>query len=431
MRIFTWADSSTGYSYRDRTISTWYGGRTPSPGPDKRDWLARTDSRIQGGFQTSSEIGWMWTSNRGGSYQRMNTRIVKFDLSYNKTWEKAIWNNSYAWAYASVSPSSVGAIAGSIMVGGSNLYPGTVGWIIDDLNCNGFDNAWVAQGNSGPTSGRGGDYLWSQYINGNKWMVTGMAQRGGASNSQNIPRNADIGRVSTAFPRQYSLYVNSSPVAGASFSCSRGDMGCRQSGFTNTRMSYRSGTRVTVTAAATLGSRRFYRWYYGSSPQPVGRRYITVTMSATRSIRAQYGRYRTPAFVSSGVGCRTSGGIAKISGTSLPEIGKKATYVLTGAPKISPAILTLGFSSTLWGPIRLPFLLPGTPSCYLRTPPTITWSMATNNSGSASFALPLPNDIRLLGARYYNQYLPLEIRPTLALRASNLLQSTVGGWDFR
>ncbi|MCA8969449.1 MAG: hypothetical protein KDC95_06685 [Planctomycetes bacterium] len=430
LRTFTWADNSSGFSYRDKTIGTWYTGRTASPGPDNRDWLGRTDNRIQGGWQTANEIGFSWTSNKGGSFGRMFTRMVTFDTSWNVTRERSIWNNSYAWAYQSVSVSSVGHLAGSIMVGGSTVYPGTVGWIIDDYDCNGFDNAWVVGGNSGPDSGRGGDYLWSQYINGNKWIVTGMAQVGGSGNGNSQPHNAEIGRTSVAFPTVYTLTLNSSPVQGAGFSMNQGDYECRQNGTTQTTRRFRSGTAVSVTANSTLGSRTFQRWYIGSTAQPIGQRTISVTMSSSQTIRAQYGKYFTPSFTSTGTGCPTSGGTPTMSASGTPELGAKVTYGLRGAPRISPALMTLGFSNTVWGAFRLPLLLPGT-TCYIRCEPLVTWGVATDANGTANFTLPLETNPTFLGLKFYTQYWPIEVSPRIAIKTSNMITTTVGGWDLR
>lgn len=430
LRIFSWADTSTGFSFRDRAVGTWYSGRTASPGPDNRDWLGRMDNRVQGGWQTANEIGFLWSSNAGGTFGRVFTRIVHFDTAFNVVRERSIWNNSYAWAYGSVSVSSAGHIAGSMMVGGTGVYPGTVGWIIDDLNCNGFDNAWVASGNSGPDSARGGDYTWSQYINGNKWMVTGMAQVGGSANGSSQPRNAEIGRTSLTFPSTVTLTLASSPVQGAGFTMNVGDYECRQNGTTQTSRRFRVGSVVSVTANATLGTRTFQRWYIGSVAQPIGQRTISVTMSASQSIRAQYGKYFTPSFTSTGSGCPTSGGTPAMSASGTPELGARVTYNLSGAPRVSPALMTLGFNNTSWGAFRLPLTLPGT-TCVIRCEPLVTWGVATNASGAASFVLPLETNPSFLGLRFYTQYWPIEVIPTIAIKTTNMITTTVGGWDLR
>ncbi|HMQ21193.1 MAG TPA: hypothetical protein PKE00_01815, partial [Planctomycetota bacterium] len=193
---------------------------------------------------------------------------------------------------------------------------------------------------------------------------------------------------------------------------------------------FRVGSAVSVTANATLGTRTFQRWYIGSVAQPIGQRTISVTMSASQSIRAQYGKYFAPSFTSTGSGCPTSGGTPSMSASGTPELGARVTYNLSGAPRVSPALMTLGFNNTSWGAFRLPLTLPGT-TCVIRCEPLVTWGVATNASGAASFVLPLETNPSFLGLRFYTQYWPIEVIPTIAIKTTNMITTTVGGWDLR
>jgi hypothetical protein len=70
-------------------------------------------------------------------------------------------------------------------------------------------------------------------------------------------------------------------------------------------------------------------------------------------------------------------------------------------------MLFLGFSDTSWAGIPLPFELAplGASGCFLLTSIDDVQPVATNAQGAASFSYALPNNIYLLGERFYNQYL--------------------------
>ncbi len=88
------------------------------------------------------------------------------------------------------------------------------------------------------------------------------------------------------------------------------------------------------------------------------------------------------------------------SGTRGPRIGKLFTVTLKGLPNNRGALMLLGFSRKAWGPFTLPLPMAGLgmPGCELLASPDRV--LATVNG---TWGLGIPNDARLVGARFYNQ----------------------------
>jgi len=433
IRIYQWRDADAGFSARDRTIGTWYSGRTDITGPDGRGWLGRIDNRITGGFYTGAgndEIGFMWTSNQGGTFPHMFVRLVKFDAtSFTLTHERSVWFSEGAWAYPAADASSNGHVAGAACFGGGTFYPGTAAWIIDDLNCAGFDNIILTDGNFGPDSSRFGDYVTSQYINGNKWMVTAIAQRDGSGNSNSRPRNAEIGRTDLNFPTVYTLNVNSTPVQGAVVSLTA-DFTCRAGTDTNFTRRYRSGTVVSITAPTSLSGLPFARWNVNGTPQPTGQRTISVTMSGTTTVDALYGA--AGSFSSAGTGCLGSNSLRPtVSGTGSPIIGNTVTYRVSNALAGTPSFMHIGLSNTNWLGIPLPFNLSliGAPNCFAYIDQVITIGSTANASGVASLPFAIPFELSFVGVPHFVQWTTLDRAANrLGLTTSNYLRTTPGSF---
>jgi hypothetical protein len=432
LRIYQWRDADGGFSARDRTIGTWYSGRTDITGPDGRGWLGRIDNRITGGFYTGAgndEIGFLWTSNAGGTFPNMFVRMVKFDANtFDLTGERSYWFAAGAWAYPGADASSSGHVAGAMCFGGGTFYPGTAGWIVDDLNCSGLDNIVFTDANSGPDSSRFGDYVTSQYINGNLWMVTGIAQRDGSGNSNSRPRNAEIGRADLAFPTVYTLTVHSTPVAGANISLTA-DYTCRPGTATSFTRRFRSGTVVTATAPATLEGLPFARWYLNGAPQAAGVISINVTMSAGNTIDAYYGLAGT--FATFGTGCLGSNALRPAVGaTGSPVIGQTVTYRVSNALATTPAFMHFGLSNSNWLGIPLPFNLSliGAPNCFAYVDQVVTMGTATSG-GVATRNFTIPFNLAFVGIPHYVQWTLLDRSANqLGLTTSNYIRTTPGSF---
>lgn len=111
-----------------------------------------------------------------------------------------------------------------------------------------------------------------------------------------------------------------------------------------------------------------------------------------------------------GVRALSHSAVPSLYSTSTPQIGDTFRVRLAQARPSSPAMLFLGFSDSNWQGIPLPFdLAPlGAPSCAVLTSIEVGQPLSTNAQGAASFSYTLPNNIYLLGERFYNQFLVVD-----------------------
>jgi hypothetical protein len=93
--------------------------------------------------------------------------------------------------------------------------------------------------------------------------------------------------------------------------------------------------------------------------------------------------------------------------------------VVTGLAPTSLCFVALGFSNTTWAGGSLPFPLQfvygqTAANCQLLTSADAT-SVLTNVGGTATFTLPLPNALNLLGLQVHLQAAQLELDATLSV----------------
>ena len=132
----------------------------------------------------------------------------------------------------------------------------------------------------------------------------------------------------------------------------------------------------------------------------------------------------------SGTGCSQFGpDFPVISGSGSSAIGDVLTISADNALGGAPAFLFLGFSTTNWLGFPLPLDLggvlgPGLAGCFLYQSSDTNFPTAFSgsgpNDGTASFALPIPNNPNLVGAKLGFQWLGLDVFVTFGLQLSDL-----------
>lgn len=118
-----------------------------------------------------------------------------------------------------------------------------------------------------------------------------------------------------------------------------------------------------------------------------------------------------------------------LSNTGLPSINATFTIGLSQAKPNTAAGLITGFSQTKYGAFQLPLdLTPfGAPGCNLLTSFDIMIPAAVDGSGAASSKFAIPNDTKLRGLIFYNQYFVLDAAiNALGLVWSNAAKATIG-----
>lgn len=163
MRIFSLAENSNTYYWRDRNIGSWSNTGYSSTSPDGMDWMTKLRN-----FPSSAVIGatrapsgdhdglWFaWSAGTDSNFPQPHVEIVTFDRGNNFSLlqQVQIWNNGYAFAYPSLATNvATGEVGFSLEGGGVGNY---------ENNLTGFWGDFVAyittDSNVGTT--RFGDYV--------------------------------------------------------------------------------------------------------------------------------------------------------------------------------------------------------------------------------------------------------------------------------
>lgn len=121
--------------------------------------------------------------------------------------------------------------------------------------------------------------------------------------------------------------------------------------------------------------------------------------------------------------CGGGGAVPVLSNTGVPVINKSFDINLSLARASSAAVL-------LFGALRVNVNLSsaGAPGCFLLTPPILIVGLPTSATGTAKLTIPIPNDTRLIRARFQQQWAVID-PPTNALQLvfSNGGEGQIGG----
>lgn len=135
-----------------------------------------------------------------------------------------------------------------------------------------------------------------------------------------------------------------------------------------------------------------------------------------------------------GVGCKGSGnsncngGVPNLLATGVPRIGKlMLIHMQCGRPN-ARYLLLFGMSDSYYRGLRLPFNLGilGAPSCNILASPDVTVSGTVTPHGLANIPLTPPSDPRLVGQRFYNQFLVFDPGAPGGIALSNGRRAVIG-----
>lgn len=113
-------------------------------------------------------------------------------------------------------------------------------------------------------------------------------------------------------------------------------------------------------------------------------------------------------FTTYGSGCPGSVGVPQLAAVAgqAPWIGETFTLEFTNLPPtvFNPAIGMIGFSRSVWNGNPLPYLLDpfGMTGCQLWIAPCVSENLA-NTGGTASWPIPIPSALVLVGFQFYVQ----------------------------
>jgi hypothetical protein len=111
MRVFSLAESSNSYFWRDVNISSWANNAPTSLTPDGKDWLAKNfhgpggnsfpGNGVIGATRVGSDVWFAWTAGTNSSFPQAHVEMVELNRSSNfaKVQQVQVWNRDYAFAY--------------------------------------------------------------------------------------------------------------------------------------------------------------------------------------------------------------------------------------------------------------------------------------------------------------------------------------------
>jgi PEP-CTERM motif len=138
LRVFSLAEGSNTYFWRNVGISSWPNNTLSSTTPDGQDWLkfGFPGNGIIGATRSSNQLWFAWTAGTNNSFQQPHVEIVTLDRgnNFSKIQQVQIWNNSYAFAYPALATNvCTGEIGLSLGFGGNGNFENHVVGIWGDF----------------------------------------------------------------------------------------------------------------------------------------------------------------------------------------------------------------------------------------------------------------------------------------------------------
>ena len=128
MRVFSLAENSNSYFWRDVGISSWTNGGFTSTTPDNKNWLTEVSAVgtwIAGGARAGNHVWFAWTAGKDDHFQQPHVNMVALDRgnNFHVDQQVQIWNNDYAFAYPALATNACTEEVGlSLEYGGNGHF---------------------------------------------------------------------------------------------------------------------------------------------------------------------------------------------------------------------------------------------------------------------------------------------------------------------
>lgn len=120
--------------------------------------------------------------------------------------------------------------------------------------------------------------------------------------------------------------------------------------------------------------------------------------------------------------------VASLIHTTLPVSGQTLSLTIQNGPALATALVSLGFSDTLWLglPLPLDLAIVGVPNCTVFASLDHFFAVQLDGTGTGTWSLPIPNGANLHGLRFFNQALILGAPNPLSAHLTNAGRGTIG-----
>jgi len=129
LRVFSLAEGSNTYFWRDIGISSWPTAGMSSTTPDGMDWLTKLrnfpGNAAIGATRSGNQLWFAWSAGTDNNFHQPHVQLVALDRAnnFNKIQQVKIWNNSYAFAYPALATDACsGEVGLSLEYGGNGNY---------------------------------------------------------------------------------------------------------------------------------------------------------------------------------------------------------------------------------------------------------------------------------------------------------------------
>jgi hypothetical protein len=127
IRVFSLAEGSGSYFWRDVGIASWANNAPSSTTPDGRNWLyfGFPGHAVDGFTRSSNQLWLAWSAATDTNFKQPHVEMVTLDRSNNFSLvqQVQIWNDSYAFAYPALATNGcTGEVGLSLEYGGNGNY---------------------------------------------------------------------------------------------------------------------------------------------------------------------------------------------------------------------------------------------------------------------------------------------------------------------
>src|SRR5215210_4680996 len=176
-------------------------------GPDGRNPCTRANTRMQTGWITDTELGFMFASAQNGASRPFPyTRVIILDpVTLAVISQPDIFSTTSAWLYPALAVNDRGHLGGTMDNLGGDVLPTIRAVIRDDFSPDVVTSGWETAAVATSTAGTVG--LWGDY-NGamtheqfpKTWLAVGHVQNGGPNDANSQPHNYWFGRERDTSP---------------------------------------------------------------------------------------------------------------------------------------------------------------------------------------------------------------------------------------
>jgi hypothetical protein len=157
LRVFSWAENSNTYYWRDIGIASYANNGLSAPNPDGTDpfLFGFPGKSIIGATRSGNQVWFAWTAGTDNNFPQDHIEMVTLDSSNNfkLTQQVQIWNGGFAFGFPALATNRcTGEVGLSLMTGGGGNYAN---------HAVGFWGDFVVYNttNSGSGANRWGDYF--------------------------------------------------------------------------------------------------------------------------------------------------------------------------------------------------------------------------------------------------------------------------------